>query len=144
MSATVSGARTREGLQNLKAGIQQAVAMAVRGAIQATETHAKGTDKYRDRSGATRASTKGRYLGGGRGFVRAGGAMRFLENGHRAFTIRGPLMVFQVGGRTIFTRSVKIPRLKGLHVMRDARRQGEVALSVQAQYYVHHAIQHAR
>lgn len=146
--AHVDARRTLEGLEHLHAGVLQAIGLTMRGAIAAAEGSAKGTDRFRDRSGKTRQSVKGEYRGLYQGgFVTAGGAAAFLENGTRAHEIHArsaSALRFVVNGQTFFRRMVRHPGTVPRPFMAEAAQRGALAASYAAELYIGEAIRRAR
>lgn len=146
MSVEVDASRTLSGLANLEAGVMQAIGLTMRSAIEATEQSAKSTELFKDKSGKTRQSIKGEYHGvQAGGFVQAGGASKFLENGTRAHVIMGrPLLRFVVNGETIYRRMVRHPGTAERPFMREARAVGERAADYGGDFFIGEAIRRAR
>lgn len=142
----VEARKTLDGLQQLEAGILQAIGLTMRSAIKATEDAAKATTLFRDRTGNTRASIRGVYNGVWQGgFVTAGGASQFLENGTRAHVIRGnPILRFEIAGTVFYRRMVHHPGTAARPFMAEARRVGEQAAAYGAEHFINAAIARAR
>lgn len=144
----VDAERTLAGLANLEAGIMQAIGLTMRSAIEATEQSAKSTTRFKDKSGETRRSIRGQYRGVAQGgFVQAGGASKFLENGTRPHAIMargGGLLRFVVNGETIYRRMVRHPGTAERPFMHEARAIGEKAVEYGAEYFISEAIRRAR
>jgi hypothetical protein len=136
---------TLAGLELLEAGIIQAIGLTLRSGIEATETSAKATTLWKDKSGGTRGSIRGEFQGFSSGFVTAGGASRFLESGTQPHTIVGkPVLRFVVNGEVLFRRMVHHPGTAERPFMTEARRVGEQAVAYGAEYFVGEAIRRAR
>lgn len=133
-SADTSAAR--RGVQTLQAGITQAAALALRAAIEAGTKDAKGTTKFQDRTGGTRQSTHGEYLPGLQGFIEAGGAAGFLENGTPPHFIGSSVLIQGVGWRFIGQHPGTQPR----PFMREARNLAENIAEYRAETFVDEAI----
>ena len=148
MNVRVDGAKTVEGLELLAAGFVQAVNLAGRAAVADTTAAARGTTHWKDRSGETRGSIKGEWRGVSQGgFVRAGGASLFLENGTRAHTISarpGGMLRFVVNGQVLFRKIVRHPGTRATHFVGEAREIGETSFRFHAERYVTSAIQRSR
>lgn len=141
----VETARFREGTDTLTGAFVQAVTLAMRSAVKAAETSAKGSSRFKDRTGETRGSIEGEVQSYRGGFVRAGGAMKFLEWGTRAHVIHGrPVLRFVVNGQVMFRRMVHHPGTKARHIMGEARERGEIALDYGVELFVNEAIRRAR
>lgn len=142
MTATVHGERTRAGLHLLKSGIHQAAELTLRSAVQAAESSAKGTTRFHDRTGATRATIRGSAFGL-QGFVEARGAARFLEEGTVPHLIvaHGKALRFTVEGQVLFRRWVRHPGTRERPFMREARERGVQAAEWGAEIFVNAAIQ---
>lgn len=146
MKVAVEGDKTVESLEILRAGFVQAVELAGRAAVKATEKAAKGTTLFKDRSGDTRESIKGEWQGARvGGFVRAGKAAGFLENGTKAHVIRGnPTLRFVSGGAVIFRRMVRHPGTSPRPFMHEAREIGATAAAYYAALFVGEAVRRTR
>lgn len=147
MNVSIRGREAAEGLEVLAAGFVQAVNLAGRAAVADTTKAARGTTHWKDRSGETRASIVGEWRGVSQGgFVRAGGASLFLENGTRAHEIvaHGRALRFVVNGQVFFRKMVRHPGTRGTHFMGEAREIGEAALHFYAERFVGAAIQRSR
>ena len=143
---TVETEKTRAGLEMLQAGIIQAVGLTGAAAVADTVKAAKGTVLWRDRTGKTRDAIVGEWQGSSRrGFVRAGGASVFLENGTRAHEIWGrPMLRFVVNGTVMYRRMVKHPGTQPRPFMKEARAIGERAAQFYGERFVSAAIRRAR
>lgn len=146
MKVSVDGRRTLEGLELLEAGVVQAIGLTMRAAVKDAEKAARGTVLWKDRTGGTRETIKGEWRGiGAGGFVKAGGASAFLENGTRAHVIRGnPILRFVVNGQVLFRRMVRHPGTKPRPFMREARNIGELSVLFHAQAFLGAAIARSR
>lgn len=140
MSATVDGKATIAGLELLAAGIVQASGLALRAGVAAAEQSAKATTRWKDKSGETRKSIVGRVESYSRGFVRAGGASVFLENGTRPHPINAPVFIAGVGWRFIRMH----PGTAETLFMSEARSRGEQAAQYGAEYYAGEVIRRIR
>lgn len=142
---TVDGGRTRSGLANLKAGIRQAAGLTLDAAIEAAKASAKSTTLWKDQSGTTRSSIRSERTGL-RGFVEAGGAAKFLEEGTKPHLIvaHGKALRFVVEGNVLFRKWVRHPGTAPRPFMREARQRGETAAEWAAEIYVNSAIQRVR
>lgn len=128
MPIRVETAAFRESLARLAQRLSFAVDASVMAGIAAAEASGKSTARFKDRTGQTRASIKGEYLGAGRGFVRFGGASRLLESGTRAHKIYGrPILRFVINGEVFFRRMVNHPGTAPRPFVSDARTAGEKA-----------------
>lgn len=142
MSVAVDAGRTLEGLALLEARILRASTLAVAAGVEAAEKAAKGTVLWKDRTTNTRGTIHGDAAAG---FVTAGGASKFLENGTRAHIIRGnPTLRFVVAGTVIYRHMVRHPGTKATHFMAEAAHIGEMAMVYAAEMLVGEAIQSAR
>lgn len=138
----VDAAAAREALRELDAGLNQAGHLALRAAVKAADDSAKGTTLWKDsgRPGGTRSTIKSNVIGE-RGFVRAGGAARFLEDGTPAHDIPGnPLLKFRVNGQWVSTRLVKHPGTAERPFMQQASTVGQLAADYGAEYFAAYAI----
>lgn len=140
MKVEASTAAVREALHELHAGLVQAAHLALKAAVDASEKSAAGTTAWRDRTGATRASIKG-AVSGDRGFVRASGAARYLEEGTAPHDIHGSPLRFQIAGQWISTNLVHHPGTKATQFMEQASRDGQQAADYGAEYFASYAIQ---
>lgn len=142
----IEGRATLEGLELLEAGVVQAISLTMRAVVADAEKAARGTALWKDRSGETRGSIAGEWRGlSAGGFVRAGGASRFLEGGTRAHVIHGkPVLRFVVNGQVLFRRMVHHPGTKPRPFMAEARNVGELSAAFHAQYFVGEAVRRAR
>ncbi len=143
--ARVESSRFRSGLSLLQAGLHQAATLTLRSAVTAAVDSAKHSTRFKDASGATRASIHGEVFGQ-RGFVTAGGSARFLENGTRPHLIvaSGRAIRFVVNGTAIFRKWVKHPGTKPRPFMAEARERGIMAAEYGAEVFVGAAIRNAR
>jgi hypothetical protein len=146
MNFRIETRKTVASLEMLQAGVVQAIGLTMRSAIKAAEDSAKGTTLWKDRSGETRASIKGVYLGVAQGgFVTAGGASKFLENGTPPHVIRGkPILRFEVAGQVFYRRVVRHPGTAERPFMAEARRVGEQAALYGADVFIGAAIARTR
>lgn len=136
----------RRGLSDLLAGVHQAASLALRTAEEASVASAKGTDRFKDRTGATRASIRAEVRPGLRGFVSAGGASRFLQYGTRAHDIvarNASALRFEVAGAVLFRRMVHHPGTAPRPFLTEARNVGERAGFETAEYLLDYAIRKA-
>lgn len=134
------------GLETLSAGVVQAIELTLRSAVAAAEGSAKGTERFKDRSGDTRGSIHGEAHGL-TGFVQAGGAARFLENGTPPHIIRArnaSVLRFEVAGRVLFRRMVRHPGTAPRPFMHDAAERGAIAAEYGAEEFLNYAIARAR
>jgi hypothetical protein len=138
VNVAVDTARTLEGLALLEARILAAAALSVRAGVEAAEKAAKGTVLWKDRTTNTRSSIHGDVAGG---FVTAGGASKFLENGTSDHNGK-PVMRFVINGEVLFRRRVR--GIKATHFMAEAAHIGEMAMVYAAEMLVGEAIQSAR
>lgn len=132
-----------EGARSLSEQVAEGIYQAVRDAVSAAEQHAQASKKFQNRSygpGNTRGTIKGRSTSQTTAELRAGGAMRFLENGTRA---HGPvkakaLRYWTRGGQIVFRQWVRgiSPRF----VMRDAGDHGETVMWYAGDHYIESAI----
>jgi hypothetical protein len=143
----MSGARidtreARRGLQALAAGIVQAAGLAVRDGIKAAVENAKATTLWEDsgRPDGTRKSIRGERTSFNRGFLEAGGASRFLQNGTPAHWIGSAVKIRGIGWRFIKMH----PGTTARPFLDEARARGEWAMHAAAEYYVDEAIQRVR
>jgi hypothetical protein len=140
----------RASLQRLAAAFHYGVSLTMRTAVDVAEGSAKSSKLFRDQTGGTRGSVRGRIAGMNsglpRGFVEARGAMRLLESGTSPHTItaRGQTLRFVSGGITIFRRSVRHPGTKPRPIMATARLEAERAVRYGAQIYINNAIKAGR
>lgn len=133
---------TRAGLEALRAAIGVAANTALREAMAVARDTARKSSLFKDRSGKTRESIRG-DVSGARGFLSAGGAAIFLENGTVAHTItarRAKALRFVVGGSAVFRRSVQHPGTEPRPFMSEARAAGARAAEYAAEIYVGGAI----
>ena len=128
----------REGLRLLAAGIVNAAAQAMRVAVAAAEKSAKSTTLWNDQSGETRGSIKGEVESYSRGFVSAGGASVFLENGTKAASVARTVPM-RINGALIF-RHFKHPGIKARPFMAEARVVGEATLEAALTQFINAAI----
>jgi|HubBroStandDraft_1064217.scaffolds.fasta_scaffold98275_3 hypothetical protein len=142
MSApTVDGKQARRDLQMMRARLYVAIEMSVAAGVTAAANSAAASTLFKDQSGKTRKSIRGR-VNGMRGRVVARGAMFFLVNGTRG---HGPshakMLRFVVNGQAVYAKWVKgiTPR----PIMSDAAQAGAAAMHLAAQHYVGEAIAHA-
>jgi hypothetical protein len=141
VSSLVDGEKAKRSLFALRERIVRAIDLTLRAAVDATEASAKGSKLFKDQTGGTRESIQGRVTGFS-GFVRAEGAMRFLENGTAPHLIvaHGGTLRFSVGGQTIFRKMVRHPGTHARPVMHEARERGVQAAEYGAEFYVGAAI----
>lgn len=135
----------RDSLRSLAAGIHQANTLALRAAVQATETAARGTTLFKDKTGETRGSIHGEVLGT-KGFVEARGAARWLEDGttpHLIEARNAGALRFVVNGVTLYRRSVHHPGTRPRPFMQAAARIGAQALEYGVDYFFNYAIARA-
>lgn len=138
----VDGDKTKNGLKALRFQLAGAIREALRLGVEATDTDAKSTTLFEDRSHRTRDSIKPE-IRGRLAWVRAGGAAKFLENGtppHDIVARRAKMLRFQVNGQTIFRRSVRHPGTAERPFMQHARDRGEIALDYALDLYINAAI----
>lgn len=143
---TVDGSGTKAGLDLLLAGIHQAAVLAVRAAVDAAEESARGTTLFNDATGETRRSIRGE-VDGLEGFVTAGGAAGFLENGtppHRIPTSGYATLAFEVNGEKVFASWVDHPGTAERPFMAEAQKVGQQALEYGLEFFVDYALQKAR
>jgi hypothetical protein len=129
----VDARRFAEGLERLASAFVRAAEMALREGVKAAEASAKATSLFQDQSGGTRGSIRGVVETPTSGFVEAGGASRFLQDGTRAHRI--PLsgnatLRFVVAGQVIFRAWVQHKGTKPRPFMTEARDAGERAIAV--------------
>lgn len=130
-------------MRELEAGLNQAGHLALRSAVKASEDSAKATALWHDKTGGTRGSIKSEVFGEV-GFVRAGGAARFLEYGTPPHEIHGnPFLRFQVNGQWVTTRLVKHPGTAERPFMQQASDVGQLAGDYGAEYFADFAIKRA-
>jgi hypothetical protein len=141
----VESAKTVAGLELLEAGVVQAIGLAMRSGIKAAEESAKSTTLFKDKSGETRRSIKGELTSFSSGFVSAGGASQFLENGTRAHSIYGnPILRFQIAGQIFYRHMVNHPGTAERPFMAEARRVGEMTIAYGIDYFLGAAISRVR
>jgi hypothetical protein len=135
---------TKRDLEMLRAGIHQAASLALRSLVEATAAEAKSTTLFKDQSGATRSSIHGEVTEPGRrGFVIAGGASKFLENGTRPHTItarNATVLRFVVNGQTVFRRTVHHPGTAELPFMHQALARAEMMAPYAFEEFINYAI----
>jgi hypothetical protein len=135
-------------LRGIEGGAQHIANAAMSALLKATwytEEQAKGTHLFKDRSGRTRQSIKAKVNGWKSGFVKAGGAALFIENGTKAHVIRGnPYLRFTVNGQTLFRRMVHHPGTAPRPFMQEAADRGAVVFRLAAEHYVGEAIRRMR
>jgi len=129
-----------DGLRILEAGIVQAAANALKGAMAAAEASEKSSTLFHDRTGATRASIRARRVGHLAGVVEVGGAAKFLESGTRAHIINAPVQVRPGIWRFIRRHPGTVAR----PFVSQARERAEAAATYAAEFYVQEAIHRAR
>ena len=119
--------------------------MTGRGAVAAAEGSARGTDKFHDQSGGTRASIRSEVFGL-EGFVSAGGAAGFIEWGTAPHLIvaHGQALRFTVNGQTLYRKMVNHPGTRERPFMREAAERGAIAAEYGAEFFVGAAIRGAR
>jgi hypothetical protein len=142
----VESRRLAEGLERLASAFVQASGAALREGVKVAEASAKGTSLFQDQSGGTRGSVRGEVETPTSGFVEAGGAARFLQDGTRAHTIvaRGAALRFVVAGRVVFAKSVQHPGTSPRPFMTEARDAGERAIALALPLLVGDVIRQAR
>lgn len=148
VSIEFNGRSWRDQLDVLRQGIIQAAEHALQDGVEAAEKSAKATTLFQDRSGAggTRASIRGKAFVSS-GFVQAGGAARFLENGTRPHVIRaknGKVLRFMVNGETLFRRMVQHHGTTPRPFMHEARDVGEHVAVVSAEARVTEVVHRGR
>lgn len=131
---------TIRSLEQTERAVIAAAGHALEAGVEASTRAAKGTVLWRDKSGETRGSVRGEAQAT-RGFVRAGGAAKFLENGTRAHEIHGrPFLRFVVNGQVLFRRMVNHPGTRPRPFMFEARNIGETAAHFAAERLVNLAL----
>ena len=137
-----------DGLEMLRAGIVQAINLTGRHSVADTAKAAKATAYWKDRSGETRASIRGEWLGSSAGgFVSAGGMARFLENGTRAHEIwarRAKALRFVMNGQVVFRIMVHHPGTQPRPFMLVAARIGARAALYYGELFIGEAIRRSR
>jgi hypothetical protein len=143
VTAAIDSRQAREGLSLLGAGIVQAMALAMRSAVQATEASAKATTQFHDRTGSTRSTFRGEAHGR-TGFVTLGDMSKLLDSGTRPHAIQGrPVLRFVVNGSVLYRRMVNHPGTAERPFAREARALGEQTLAYGVEYFVGEAIRRA-
>lgn len=141
---SVEAERAKRDLEMLRAGIHQAAGLALRAVVQATAADAKATTLFRDQTGATRESIRGEVKEPGRtGFVVAGGASRFLENGtppHEIAARNAQALRFVMNGQVVFRQVVHHPGTAERPFMQQARDRGEMYAAYAFEEFVDFAI----
>jgi hypothetical protein len=137
----VNGSGTRSDLRDLQAAIHGALHQALRSAVDAATESAKSTTLFNDQTGATRGSIHGEVEGDA-GFVEAGGAAGFLENGTPPHRIEGnPVLAFEMNGSVVFARYVDDhPGTAERPFMSEAQRVGEQTAAYAVDFFVGYAI----
>ena len=142
----VRGEESRDSLRILHAGIRQAAMLALRSAEQAAVDSAKATTLFKDKTGGTRGSIRMETTPALTGFVIAGGAAKFLEEGtppHIIAARRAKMLRFVVDGVVMYRRWVRHPGTAERPFMTIARDIAERTAEYGAEYFVEQAIQRA-
>jgi hypothetical protein len=147
----VDGRQAITSLRALNGAFMHSVAETTRVTLEEVERHAKATTLFNDKSGAgvtragegTRSSIKAHVEGTTRGFVEAGGAAQFLENGtqpHEIWAHGGGMLRFEVAGTVFFRRMVHHPGTAPRPFMQQARDHGQQVADFAAEIFLEEAI----
>lgn len=139
----VDGERAINSLRSLRNAFQHSVQETTRVTLEEVERHAKATTLFRDKTKTTRGSIHAVVEGMTRGFVEAGGAAQFLENGTQAHEIwahAGGMLRFEIAGTVFFRRMVHHPGTVPRPFMQQARDHGQQVADFAAEFYLDEAI----
>jgi hypothetical protein len=143
--ARVDGERAIAGLRATMRSVVLGAEEVLDASMKVARDAAISTDKFQNRTGATRAMPEPKRAGM-RGFVEARGAAKFLEEGTRPHLIvaHGKALRFVSGGQVIFRKWVNHPGTKATRYMSEARNKAEAFVDVYAGVIVGAAISRAR
>ncbi len=151
----IDGTKVIAALEDLKAGLVQAQAQALRTSIKEAAAHAKRTTLFKDRTKATRESIAAQFISNSAGKIFAKGMAVFLENGTKAHRIEagkrkgskgrgrwrnGKLAFVSKSGEMMFRSSVNHPGTTPRPFMHEAAVAGEAALIHNLDMFASYAI----
>jgi hypothetical protein len=138
MNVIVRANPTLRGIHILESEVVAAITAGIHAGVTAAEESAKDTTLWHDQSGETRKSIRGEVTSGTSGFVEAGGASGYLQNGTRpASAVRTAAML--INGEVLFRR-FKHPGIAARPFMTEARERGAEAAAKAVELYIGEAI----